>query len=169
MRTGIALSFTLLFAAMAGAAQEPFQIEADRATHLSIQGKVLYSGNVVLTSGTLKVFADNLNIHTRDDQVTLIEALGIEGGEPARFQRLPASKEALMVTGAAARMEYRIAEKALLLSGAVSITRGAESIQAATVTYDLETETMAATAAAGGRVRTIFQVPPPAKDPADAD
>lgn len=85
-----------LFAAPALALPEdrdlPMRITADKAERDDISGVTIYTGNVVLIQGTLKLESDKLTIYHAEEEPREI----IAEGNPARMEQRPELDKAIM-------------------------------------------------------------------------
>jgi len=136
--------------------------EMDRRT-----GIVIYQGNVVLTQGTLRIEADQLQIQHSGN----ILQRAVADGKPARYQQqITADKPVTHAEGK--RIEYLSQQKEVIVSGNAILKQGGDQFSGERLTYDMTAETVkanggAATTAEGkaaddnSRVHMIIQ---PQKD-----
>ena len=155
---------------------KPMVVEADREGVLDLQKQVLvYSGNVVISQGTMVLRAERVEMRTAPDGYRTASALG-SADKPATWrQRRDGLDES--VEGSADRIEFdgRADTLRFLGNGAVRRVRGgtvADEITGARILWDNATEVVrveggAATAAnPSGRVRAVLS--PRADTPASA-
>ena len=95
---------------------QPVHLSADNAELNNTTGVSVYTGNVVLTQGSMTIRGDKMTVHT-DAQHQLQKAVVI--GQPATYEQLPEGKTE-KVHAQAPRMEYYAGgpERVVLLDGA---------------------------------------------------
>lgn len=146
-------------------ADAPLNVDAKSIDVLDANGKAIFSGDVRITQGDMKLNADT---------VTVFYSHSKKGGDPT-IERLDAQNNVKLVTpteSASGRYGiYDVAQKTITLVGGVTLTRGESVLRGARLTIDLESGRSkldgAGTAAApgqpastGGRVTGRFVVPP---------
>lgn len=132
-------------------AQGPLEISADRA-ELARSGIMQYSGDVELTSDTLRVTGENLRLERADDGA--IQVL-VEGG-PASLRHEPTGEgeDTQPVDAQAQRIGYDRAEGVITLEGNVALRRGGDRLVGETLRYSLVDQRITASGAGeGNRVR----------------
>lgn len=148
-----------LFAATAVSAAEgkpprsqPIQMEADNVT-IDDQKKVsVYSGNVRLSQGDIKISADKISVFADKQRVQRLVA---EGNPVTIVQARPAGD----MRGSATRMEYRVPEQSVLLTGNAELWQGANQFTSARIEVSLKEGLLKAAAEKKGqdRVRVVIQ------------
>lgn len=146
-------------------ADAPLNVDAKSIDVLDANSKAIFSGDVRITQGDMKLNADT---------VTVFYSRSKKGGDPT-IERLDAQNNVKLVTpteSASGRYGiYDVTQKTITLVGAVTLTRGESVLHGARLAIDLETGrskldgagTPAApgqAATAGGRVTGRFVVPP---------
>jgi lipopolysaccharide export system protein LptA len=100
-----------LFAALAQALPEdrdlPMRITADKAERDDISGVTIYTGNVVLIQGTLKLESDKLTIYHTEEEPREI----IAEGNPAKMEQRPEVDKAIMYAKAKVITYYKSEER----------------------------------------------------------
>ncbi|GAB3372082.1 lipopolysaccharide transport periplasmic protein LptA [Spongiibacter taiwanensis] len=132
---------------------QAINLSSDRATYENNQG--IYSGNVKMSQGTLKIQADKLTIVESDRKVEKV----IAQGNPAKFEQQPRAGEGVVVASAGT-IEYRLADEEILLQQNASITHQGSKISGDRVVYSGKKQTVVAdggSAAENGRVRMTLQ------------
>lgn len=121
----------------------PVEVSADNLNVDQDTGTAVFSGNVLIGQGALRLSAGNV-------EVIYNEATG-------DISRLNASGGVTFVTAdeaaEAASAVYNLAEGTLALTGDVLLTQGSSAISAEAMTINLET----GSAQMSGRVRTVLQ------------
>jgi lipopolysaccharide export system protein LptA len=168
----VVLALAVLVAAVAPARAEkadrskPMVVEADRSATVDLQNQALvYSGNVVLSQGTMLLRAERVEMHELPDGYRSASATG-EPGRPATWRQ---RREGLdeVVEGAADRVEFdsRADTIRFIGHGSVRRLRGgvvADEITGATIVWDNAAEVFkvegggASAVNPGGRVRAVL-------------
>jgi lipopolysaccharide export system protein LptA len=168
------LALGLLVAAAAGHAEKgdrtkPMTIEADQPGTVDLQRQVVvFSGNVVITQGTMVIRADKIELRERPDGYRAASAIG----SPARPATFRQKRDGVgeTIEGAAERIDYDGRTDTLTLAGQAAVRRlragaVADEVLGSQITWDNTRELFtvvggAATAAnPGGRVRAVFTPP----------
>jgi lipopolysaccharide export system protein LptA len=113
----MALIFTTPFAAaLQDDRQQPLRVVADTAEHNELSGVTVYTGNVIITQGSMRIEADTVTLHGRDNRVDNMVALG----NPARLQQQPKPEDSTMYARAQ-RIIYFVEEDRVQLIDKASI------------------------------------------------
>lgn len=131
------LSCPVLSPALESDSSQPIRIQADAAMVDKLEGTSFYRGNVVINQGTLKVAADEVEIHTLDSEVIQIIATAAdEPGKLARYeQQINAEKD--MVSAQARKITYLVQEERLHLSGTARLEQAGDEFTGDLLYYDL--------------------------------
>lgn len=93
LATLIALAITASMAsALEGDREQPLRVVADTAEHNEVSGVTVYTGNVIITQGSMRIEADTVTLKGRDNRVNNMVALG----NPARLQQQPKPEDSIM-------------------------------------------------------------------------
>jgi len=138
---------------------QPMTLEADSASIDEGTGVSLYEGNVVITQGSLKLWADRLWIHRRDGKTEKL----ISEGTPTRFRQL--TDEQQEIKGRALRAEFYVDRDELLLFDEAVLEQGNDRFRNDRIVYNRATAQFRAGANAEGkeRVRVIIEPRKPAE------
>ena len=126
--------------------QQPLKIAADSGVLDEKAGTATYTGNVVLTQGTLKINAEKLHIRTADGKVDIVSA----DGKPANFSQVPAPNEAAVVASAK-NIEYRVREQTLILKHTASIVQNENVFKGEEIVYEIQSQRLQAVGQAGAK------------------
>lgn len=143
---------------------QPITIEADRAEINERDQISIYNGNVELTQGGLKVWADVVTVYTVENELDRIEATG----NPARYQQERVNEET--IRGHSQLLDYDANSEQVLLRQEAELWQGENYFSGERILYDMQTENVLANAAKPGsdknsqRVQVIIQ--PKSKDSA---
>lgn len=122
---------------------QPVEISADTLSVDQENGSAIFTGNVVIGQGDMRLAADRVLVIYAPDQ--------------SRIQRLEATGNVTLVTGPdaaeAQRAEYDIDAGTVVMSGDVLLTQGASALTSDRMTVDLKT----GAAQMQGRVKTVLQ------------
>lgn len=111
---------------------QPLEIEADEASIDDVKGETIYSGNVIVTQGSLRLQASKVVLtYDKKKQVDLIRA----DGKPARFKQRPDGKK-YDVKASANVMEFKIKKDILNLRINAKITQGKDTFTGENITYE---------------------------------
>lgn len=167
---GLLLSFvsTTLWA-LESDRHQPLKIVADTALIDEQDGTATYSGNVVLTQGTLKIAADKLKISTETGKVSKVRA----HGDPALFSQVPEPNQAEVIAKAQT-IDYLVRNQILVLIRKASIVQGENIFRGEEIKYEIQSQRLQASGQAAdpkpgdikGRVEMIL---PAAAEPEPAN
>lgn len=131
------------------------EIVAQRAVRDERAGFTVYSGNVVLEQGSLRIAADRLTFFHDAKEADRI----IAEGTPARMSQKPAVDKNT-VNANAQRIVYVRSREQVVLTGAASIEQGGATVTGESIEYFLAEERVRADASdeAGDRVQVV--IPP---------
>ena len=165
LRTKLFLSLVLLLASSLASAEKadrdkPIDLEADTLTTNDAKKISTYTGNVVLTQGTLVIHAEKLVV--REDQEGFQHSTST--GNPTTFRQKMEGKQEF-IQGSAQRIEYDGHMDKVQLYGKAWVKRGEDIVHGEYIMYDASSEyaeviggSNAATEAnPKGRVRAVIQ------------
>jgi lipopolysaccharide export system protein LptA len=155
------LSFTTLVFAEAADRDKPIDLEADSVKVDDAKQTSTYSGNVILTQGTLIIHADKLIV--REDKEGFQHSTSL--GNPTTFKQKREGKNEYM-EGSAQRIEYDGRMDKVQLYTKAWVKRGEDIVHGDYIMYDASAEyaevigggaNAATSATPTGRVRAIIQ------------
>jgi lipopolysaccharide export system protein LptA len=165
LRTSFHLAFVLFLAVGPALAEKadrdkPIEIEADSLTTNDAKKISTYTGNVILTQGTLVIRADKLVV--REDKDGFQH--GTSTGNPTTFRQKMEGKDEY-IQGSAQRIEYDGRMDKVQLYGKAWVKRGEDIVHGDYIMYDASAEYAEViggpqTATEGnpqGRVRAVIQ------------
>ena len=121
----------------------PVEVTADTLSVNQSDGTALYTGNVVIGQGDMRLAAPRVLVVFSEDN--------------SKINRLEATGGVTLVSGEdaaeAERADYNIEDGVIEMSGSVLLTQGASAITSERMLVDLD----AGTAQMSGRVKTILQ------------
>jgi lipopolysaccharide export system protein LptA len=156
MKKIIKLSWLLFFIsniafALSTDRNQPLNIEADKAELDNLKGYTVYTGNVVVTQGTLQLFADKVTLtYNNDKQVQTI--IAESNGQMVRFKQILDNKEE--VRAQAKRMEYLATNDILHLKQEAQVWKAKDTVSGQHIVYDAK---KAQVTASEGRVKVIIE------------
>lgn len=138
---------------------QPMRLEADSVSIDDASGVSLYEGNVVITQGSLKLWADRLWIHRRNGETEKI----VSEGNPTRFRQL-LDGDGEEVRGQALRAEFFIDRDELLLYDNALLEQGPDQFRSDRILYNRASAQVKAGTSAKGtqRVQVIIEPREPA-------
>jgi lipopolysaccharide export system protein LptA len=140
--------------ALSGDRDQPMTLEADSVSIDEGTGVSLYEGNVVITQGSLKLWADRLWIHRREGKTEKL----ISEGAPTRFRQL--TDEQQEVKGQALRAEFYVDRDELLLFDEAVLEQGADRFRSDRIVYNRANAQVRAGASAEGKQRVQVIIEP---------
>lgn len=153
----VVLTSTLLAAgfpafALTGDTEQPIHIESDQQS-LDMQGNVVtFTGNVLVTQGTIKINADKVVV-TRPGGEKGKEV--IDGyGNPATFYQMQDNGKP--VKGHASTMHYELQNDFVVLTGNAYLEQLDSNIKGDKITYLVKEQKMQAFSEKGKRVTTVL-------------
>lgn len=137
---------------------QPAELSANHAEMNNATGIGIYTGDVVLIQGTMRLTADKMTVYTTaNGDLQRVVAEG-QDDRNATFRQLPEG-QLHYVHAEAPYMEYQPAEPGhvLLKKGAV-MTQGPNEFKGETIHYDMQKDTVIAESSEGGgrRVHITF-------------
>ncbi len=133
-------------------ANQPIRLLADRATYSERTGVTTYSGNVIITQGTLKITASNITVNLNDDR-SISSALAT--GSPATFEQIITQEKGL-TKGVAQKIDYNAVSGIVTLTGNAKLTQAGASFSGNVIRYSLALGDVEANAGGGQRVELIM-------------
>jgi lipopolysaccharide export system protein LptA len=141
--------------ALAAPPEAPVEISAARSVGSLKGGEVQLLGAVRIRQGEIEAEGEQARAELRDGEVVRITLTGA----PARFaQPLEDGSGTLVAT--ARSIDYRVAERSLLLQGEAVVERGPDRLRAERVEYELDSGRVASDGGAAGRVELKFAPKP---------
>lgn len=137
--------------------EQPIRITADSALREESSGLTEYSGNVVLTQGSLSIRAQRLRVDQSNPQNTLITATG----SPATLEQTPSIDSAPVVANAN-RIVYQQAKELVQLIDDARIEQQGAIITGAAIDYSVAEQRVSASGQAGDSSRQRVEVVIPA-------
>ena len=153
----LGLLMPALLQALTSDKDQPMTLEADSASIDDGSGVSLYEGNVVVTQGSLKLWADKLWIHRRDGKTEKL----ISEGKPTHFEQLTDDQQ--MIRGHALRAEFYPQKDELLLFDDAVLEQGEDRFSSDRIRYDRGTAQVRAGTSAQGKQRVQVIIEPQKK------
>jgi len=145
--------------ALSGDRNQPMTLEADSVSIDESTGVSLYEGNVVITQGSLKLWADRLWIHRRDGKTEKM----ISEGSPTHFRQLNDDQQE--VRGRALRAEFYTDRDELLLFDEAELEQGSDRFRSDRIVYNRGNSQVKAGASAEGKERVRVIIEPQRTEP----
>ena len=156
--------------ALASDRDQPITLEADTADIDDLKGISIYTGNVILTQGSMVIRSEKLTLYN-DKNKDLEKAIAVDHNNLARFKQRPEGKSYDFKAKATTLIYYIKKEKIHLLENA-HVEQDDGSFSGHKIIYDTKKETVVASSkkdkqgkpiSSGGRVKVI--IPPKKKTP----
>ncbi len=138
--------------AWAAGQDQPTQVRADTIEANQQTGVVTYRGHVSFSQGGISLQADRVEVRQRGEALDSVVAYGA----PVRF-RQQADGPRAEIRGQAARVDYRAADREVVLRGQARVEQHGDVFEAATVNYRLDGRDLRAEGATGQeRVQAVL-------------
>jgi lipopolysaccharide export system protein LptA len=135
--------------------KQPVDVQADRSEYDEQQGVQTLIGNVEITQGTMKILADRIAIHLRDNKLSSIEGVG----SPIHFEQQNEAGE--LITGEAREINYDAVRGSLVLAGNATLSQPRQELVSERIVFDSRTQKVIAEGGDNGRVSIRIQPPTP--------
>ena len=146
------LAASLPALAVTGDTEQPIHIESDQQS-LDMQGNIVtFTGNVVVTQGTIKINADKVVVTRPADQKGKEVIDGY--GNPATFYQMQDNGKP--VKGHASKMHYELQNDFVILTGNAYLEQLDSNIKGDKITYLVKEQKMQAFSDKGKRVTTVL-------------
>lgn len=120
---------------------QPIEIEAATMVLDQDSGRSTYSGQVILTQGSIRIEAEKLVVYMRDRRLDRLEAFGAGAGQASFRQQLANGGETVARAG---RMEYHAPEARLILREQAQLSQGGNRIQSSRIDYNTASNSLIA-------------------------
>ena len=136
--------------------QQTISIESDSAERNQKTGLTVYSGNVIISQGSILIEADEITLHYQGSKISRIECTGT----PASYQQRPQAEGAMLVARAE-HIDYLLASDQIILKRNAVLSRNGTIIKGDSIDYDIKNETWKAKGNDLGEQKRIQLVIPP--------
>lgn len=119
--------------------QQPIELRADGAELDQSTGVSTYTGNVVISQGSLRLTADTARIYITDGEFERMEARG----SPSTLRYRP-SADKPPIEGVGQRVEYNAVSGKVTVSGQARFTQGGDVFTGQQISYDLAKDRVSA-------------------------
>lgn len=116
---------------------QPAVIDADAVDIDFQQGLRVYTGNVKLRQGTIRLDADRVEVRFKDDQLET----AVAEGNPAVFRQRPDGKD-VDVVGEGRYIHMDEINNVITLTNNAVLTQGADSVSGRVIVYNMATDKM---------------------------
>ena len=120
----------------------PINIQSDRASQKTLEDgeRTEYTGNVLMTQGSLKIAGDRVIVLSKDRKVISIVALG----KPAHFEQQSDPNKA-PIKANANKLDYRLKQDTVILTDNASIEKNGTTVSGKRIEYNIAAEQVKAT------------------------
>ena len=136
--------------------QQTISIESDSAERNEKTGLTVYSGNVIISQGSILIEAEEITLHYQGSKISRIECTGT----PASYQQRPQAEGAMLVARAE-HIDYLLASDQIILKRNAVLSRNGTIIKGDSIDYDIKNETWKAKGNDLGEQKRIQLVIPP--------
>jgi len=135
--------------------EQPIQITADQALRDEKQGVTIYSGNVKLIQGTLRIDAAKLTIYHDGPKLERVVAEGV----PAHLQQLPDPDKGVVKARARSITYYQLEDR-IHLEQQAQVERDGNIVTGDSINYFVDQDLFRADSTADSEDRVIVVIPP---------
>ena len=135
--------------------EQPLYVEADGADIDDKTGVSIYTGNVVITQGSIKLNADKVTVTQKGEKSDHILA----EGNPVKFQQQAEGKKGL-IKGRAKTADYHMDSETIYMIGDAIMIQGEDTFRSDRITYDRVKGQVKAGASAKGKQRVRIAIQP---------
>jgi lipopolysaccharide export system protein LptA len=130
--------------ALANDSQQPINIQSDSAVQQSLSNgeRITYTGNVIMTQGSMLIKADSITIISRNKEVSEMTAKG----KPAHFEQ-QSSPEQQAMSAHANKIKYQLKSGTALFIGDASIEQEGSIVSGERIVYNINKEQIQASSA----------------------
>jgi len=153
--TLVSLVFMLHDKAVYAAAKEPINIEADNAKIIEKEGKSIYTGNVLLIQGNIRLTADKLIVKSSKGKLVQITAQG----SPVTYSE-KSSTPHTDISGEAEILEYYATDDRILLLNNAKLSQGGTTFGGNRIEYNTATDIVTAEVSNTGKERVQVTIQP---------
>ena len=153
--TVLAMLVSTAITAKTGDESQPIDVSADRSEYDDNAGIQRLVGNVEIVQGTMKIRADEIAIHLKDNRLAKIEG----SGSPIRFEQQNDLNETIV--GEANSIDYNAANGTLILAGNARLKQPRQELNSTRIVFNSRAQTVKAEGGEKGRVNIRIQPPEP--------
>lgn len=135
--------------------KEPINIEADNAKIIEKEGKSIYTGNVLLIQGNIRLTADKLVVQSSKGKLVQITAQG----SPVTYSE-KSSTPHTDITGEAEILEYYATDDRILLLNNAKLSQGGTTFGGNRIEYNTATDIVTAEVSNTGKERVQVTIQP---------
>jgi lipopolysaccharide export system protein LptA len=148
------MAFSSPIWALSSDKQKPVEVEADSFNLDDSKKITVYSGNVIITQGSMEIMADKVTIYGARGTTDKVIAIG----KPVKFKQQPDGNQAL-TRGEAKRFEYLVSKDTLILVDKATLWQGGNTFSSDRIVYDSKRSIVKAGDKKSGskRVKIILQ------------
>ncbi|MEH6504428.1 MAG: lipopolysaccharide transport periplasmic protein LptA [Cycloclasticus sp.] len=111
--------------------QKPVEVEADSFNLDDAKKITVYSGNVIITQGSMEIMADKVTIHGARGTTEKV----IATGHPVKFKQQPDGSQS-PIRGEARRFEYLVSKDTLVLINQATLWQDGSTFASDRIVYD---------------------------------
>ncbi len=152
----LSLLFAVAAVALPDDRKQTISIESDSAERNEKTGQTIYSGNVIISQGSILIEADQITLHYQGSKISRIECTGT----PASYQQQP-QVQGPMLVARAEHIDYLLANDQIILKRNAVLSRNGTIIKGDSINYDIQNETWKAKGNDLGEQKRIQLVIPP--------
>lgn len=126
----------LLSHALADDQNQMIEVFSDQANYSEKTGKAIYTGNVIITQGSIKLEAERVEVEQQSSSL-------LATGQPAHFEQQP-DPDKPIIKASAQSILYKQLEGHVELTGDAHVHQGETNIKSEHIIYNVNEQTLAA-------------------------
>lgn len=140
--------------------RQPIEIQSLEAIREETKGLTVYTGNVTIVQGTIRIQADKVTVHSDKNKVNKIVGIG----KPAEYQQ-QSKPDSAPVVARGNSIEYNLVSDIILMIGDASLRQEDSILTGERIEYDLKKEVIRAKGGSNTGRERIRMVIPPSQQP----
>lgn len=152
------ISFSAPLWALSTDKQKPVEVEADSFNLDDAKKVTVYSGNVIITQGSMEIMADKVTIYGVRGTTDKVIAVG----NPVKFKQQPDAKQGL-IRGEAKRFNYLVTKDTLVLLDKATLWQNGNTFASDRIEYDSKRSIVKAGDKKNGSTRVKITLEPAKK------
>ncbi|MBL4743883.1 MAG: lipopolysaccharide transport periplasmic protein LptA [Cycloclasticus sp.] len=129
--TLVLITFASPIWALSSDKSKAVEVEADSFNLDDAKKVTVYSGNVIITQGSMEILADKVTIYGSSGSTDKVIAIG----NPVKFKQQPDGDQGL-IRGKAQRFEYLVSKDTLILLNKATLWQSGNTFESDRIVYD---------------------------------
>ena len=148
--------FSALAMALPEDSDQPIEVEAGSVIVDESTGFNEFTGNAIVTQGSLLLMADLIHVQTKNEEVVSMVARG-SLAKPAKYTQSQ-ENQARFIKATATQITYEVNEGMIFLVGNARLVQGFDSFSGETLDYDIDNDKVIVKSSEDGTERVRFKI-----------